>query len=194
LKFRGGKWVTTFYTRNGDEGFTGLAGKGRLPKNDLRIETIGALDEVTASLGIARSLSQSRRSKEILLKVQRDLSSFMTELAASTAALAELELIGPAQVTWLEEQTDLLSREVDVPKEFIVPGDSQAGAALDLARTIVRRAERRLVELVHRDHLPKAELLRYINRLSSLCFLLELFENFLAGNESPTLMRKDGSA
>lgn len=185
--------MPTFYTRKGDEGFTGLPGKGRIPKNDLRIETVGVLDEVTASLGMARYLSQSSRSKEILVKVQRDLNCFMTEVAASSGAVTDLELIGPAQVTWLEEQTDLLSHEVDVPKEFIVPGDSQAGAALDLARTIVRRAERRLVELVHRDHLPKPELLRYINRLSSLCFLLELFENILAGNGPPTLMRKDGS-
>jgi cob(I)alamin adenosyltransferase len=183
--------VTAFYTRSGDKGYTSVIGKGRYPKFDPKLEAVGTLDEVTAVLGLARSMCQSLRSKEILLRVQRDLYSIMTEVATTTEEASKIKLFDAGHVTWLEEQIDSLTQEVKLPKGLIVPGDSPAGAFLDLARTIVRRAERRLVELFQLEGLPNPELLKYINRLSSLCFILELFENHLAGNETPTLMRLD---
>jgi cob(I)alamin adenosyltransferase len=76
-----------------------------------------------------------------------------------------------------------------MPKEFIIPGDTQAGAALDLARTIVRRAERLVAQLLHNLEIENSELLRYLNRLSSLCFVLELFENQAGGKDQPTLAK-----
>ncbi len=90
----------------------------------------------------------------------------------------------------MEEQTDRISDLVAIPKEFIVPGDSQAGALLSMARTAVRRAERRLAMLVHLDEIENIEILQYMNRLSSLLFVLELLENGLAGKHRPTLAKE----
>jgi cob(I)alamin adenosyltransferase len=87
-------------------------------------------------------------------------------------------------VAWLEEQTDACSRLVEMPAEFILPGDSLAGAALSLARAIIRRAERRVVELFDGQELSNPDLQRYLNRLSSLCFVLELLENRAAGHQT----------
>jgi cob(I)alamin adenosyltransferase len=94
-------------------------------------------------------------------------------------------------VFWLEEQTDLLSNQVEMPKGFILPGDSSTGAAFALARTVVRRAERSVVYLYHEQLIENPEILRYLNRLSSLCFVLELYENQAAGVSSPTLARQN---
>lgn len=93
-------------------------------------------------------------------------------------------MIDASRVTWLEEQTDAISEVVEMPKEFILPGDSLAGAALSLARAIVRRAERRVVELRDEQEVSNLDLQRYLNRLSSLCFVLELLENKAAGHRT----------
>ena len=93
-------------------------------------------------------------------------------------------MIDASRVTWLEEQTDAISEIVEMPKEFILPGDSLAGAALSLARAIVRRAERRVVELRDEQEVSNLDLQRYLNRLSSLCFVLELLENIAAGHQT----------
>ncbi len=89
-----------------------------------------------------------------------------------------------ARVSWLEGQTDELSKLVEMPKEFILPGDSVAGAALSLARAIIRRAERRVVELFDAEEIKNPDLQRYLNRLSSLCFVLELLENQSRGEKN----------
>jgi len=89
----------------------------------------------------------------------------------------------------LEQQTDLISTQVSLPNQFILPGDSLPGGMLSLARTIVRRAERRVAKLIHAGELENLQLLRYLNRLSSLCFALELLENQAAGKSSPTLAK-----
>ena len=85
---------------------------------------------------------------------------------------------------WLEEQTDSLSKTVEMPSEFILPGETQGGGALSLARTVTRRAERRIAELLADGEIKNKELLRYLNRLSSLCFVLELAENQFDGKET----------
>jgi cob(I)alamin adenosyltransferase len=87
--------------------------------------------------------------------------------------------------------TRLIGAKVELPREFILPGDSQGGAAVSVARTLVRRAERRVAELLHQNLVENRELLRYLNRLSSLCFVLELLENGAAGQPTPTLARGD---
>jgi cob(I)alamin adenosyltransferase len=97
--------------------------------------------------------------------------------------------ITPERVSWLESQIDFLSSKVVIPDEFIIPGDSTSGAAIDLARTIVRRAERHLARLLHSKMLENREILHYMNRLSSLCFVLELLENQAAGSVHPTLAK-----
>jgi cob(I)alamin adenosyltransferase len=92
-------------------------------------------------------------------------------------------------VAWLEGQIERISALVEIPREFITPGDTPASAAFDVARTVVRRAERRLVELSSRGDVENQNLQAYLNRLSSLCFVMELYELKLAGNMKSTLMK-----
>jgi cob(I)alamin adenosyltransferase len=179
-----------FFTRTGDDGYTGLLGEGRVPKYHPRTEAVGTIDEANAALGLARATCQAELSSAILLAAQRDLYSLMAEVSATPENAARFRTIDTARVSWLETQIDAVSADVDIPKEFIVPGDSQAGAALDLARAIVRRAERQVAYLLHQQLLENSDLLHYLNRLSSLCFVLELFENQAAGEKSPTLANK----
>jgi len=178
-----------FYTAAGDNGHTGLLTEGRVPKNDPIIEALGAIDEANAALGLARSSCQSSLCKNTILTAQGDLYHAMAEISASPDNAARFRKVDAGRVTWLEEQIDTLSAKVQIPKEFIVPGDSIAGAALDLARTVIRRAERHVTGLAHSGVVDNRELLRYLNRLSSLCYVLELYENQLAGMVSPTLAR-----
>lgn len=180
---------TSFYTRKGDDGTTGILGKGRVAKSDLRMEAIGSVDEITSALGMARAFCRSTETRDIVLRVQRDLYGVMAELAATAETVERFRTIGDTQVTWLEEQTDRLSGLVTLPLEFILPGDSPASAAIDLARTVTRRAERRTVELAERGDVSNPALLRYLNRLSSLCYVLELREIQLAGSDHPTLAK-----
>lgn len=180
----------TFYTKTGDDGFTGLLGEGRVPKEDPRLEAVGTLDEATAALGLARASCQDAHSAPLLLQVQRDLYGLMAEVAATPENASRFRSIAAEKVTWLEKQADQLSSQVEMPKEFIIPGDSPASAALALARTVVRRAERRVAQLVHAGELENLDVLRYLNRLSSLCFTLELVEIQAAGKTKPTLAKE----
>jgi cob(I)alamin adenosyltransferase len=176
--------MSPFYTRTGDDGKTGLLGEDRLPKYHPRIEALGALDEASAALGLSRALCQAAQTKPILLDVQRDLYALMAEIAVSPENAERFRTLGLPRVQWLETQTDNLSSLVPLPAEFILPGDSLSGAALALTRTIVRRAERRVAELLDTGEIKNQIILQYLNRLSSLCFALELLENQTAGHET----------
>ena len=116
----------------------------------------------------------------------------MAEVAATPDNAEHFRSIDEGRVHWLEEQTDSLSRMVPAAKEFILPGDSAGGAACSLARAVVRRAERRVVELFDKGEIKNEHLQRYLNRLSSLCFALELLENYSAGK--PTSFAKETGA
>jgi len=174
----------SFYTSKGDDGTTNLLGEGRVSKYHARIEAVGTLDESTAALGLARAQCLHPQTSEIILETQRDLYKLMAEVAATPENAETFHFIDARRVAWLEEQTDALSKLVEMPKEFILPGDSMAGAALSLARTIIRRAERRVVELFDMKEITNPDLQRYLNRLSSLCFVLELLENKAAGHQT----------
>jgi len=174
----------SFYTSKGDDGTTNLLGEGRVSKYHARIEAVGTLDESTTALGLARAQCLDPHSNDIILEAQRDLYKLMAEVAATPDNAEKFHFIDSVRVTWLEEQTDALSKLVEMPKEFILPGDSLAGAALALARTIIRRAERRVVELFDMKEITNPDLQRYLNRLSSLCFVLELLENKAAGHQT----------
>ena len=173
-----------FYTSKGDDGTTNLLGEGRVAKYHSRIEAVGTLDESTAALGLARAQCLDPHLGPILLEAQRDLYKLMAEVAATPDNAEKFRTIDERRVAWLEQQTDELSNLVEMPREFIVPGDSLAGAALSLARAIIRRAERRVVELFDLNELSNPDLQRYLNRLSSLCFVLELLENKAAGHRT----------
>ncbi len=181
--------MSPFYTRTGDDGSTGLLGEGRLPKYHLRIEALGALDEASAALGLARALCQAPQTKPILLDIQRDLYALMAEIAVTPENAERFRTLDLPRVQWLESKADSLAAIVSLPTEFILPGDSLSGAALALTRTIVRRAERRVAELFDTGEIKDPIILQYLNRLSSLCFALELLENQSAGH-STTLAKK----
>ena len=172
------------YTRTGDDGSTALLGDARVFKDDPRLEAVGTLDEANAALGAARAVCRAAHCREILLTVQRDLYGLMAETAATPENAARFRSITAERVNWLEAQIAEIEQTVPPLKEFIIPGDTPAGAALDLARAVVRRAERRLVALHREAPLANLSLLRYINRLSSLCFALELLENQQAGAQT----------
>ncbi len=173
----------SFYTRKGDEGTTGLLGEGRLPKYSARIEALGTLDESSAALGLARTTVRDSRSATLLLEVQKDLYKLMAEVAATPETASQFSF-DAGRVKWVEEQIDALSKVVKMPNEFIVPGDTPAGAALSFARAVVRRAERRVAELFDRKEITNPALQQFLNRLSSLLFVLELLENQAAGKST----------
>lgn len=179
------------YTSTGDDGFTGLLGEGRVPKYHPRTEAVGALDEASAALGLARATSQNPNSKLLLLEIQRDLYRIMAEISATPENADKFRGITSSKVSWLEGQVDELTAAIELPSEFILPGDTQAGASLALARTIVRRAERWLARILHDHEIENGEVLRYLNRLSSLCFILELVEYRTAGKDKPTLAKNE---
>ena len=178
----------TFYTRKGDDGTTGLLGEGRVPKYHLRIEALGTLDESNATLGLARASVHDPRSTPLMLEAQRDLYRLMAEVAAAPEHADQFRF-DEGRVQWIEEQTDLLSKTVEMPNEFIIPGNSIGGASLSLARAVVRRAERHVAELFDAGGITNPTLQQYLNRLSSLLFVLELVENQAAG-KSTTLAKK----
>lgn len=170
----------SYYSRRGDDGTTGWLGKGRLKKHDLRIEAVGTLDEASAALGLARANARDPRAASTLLEAQRDLYQLMAEVSAEPEQ-AERYHFEAGRVQWLEAQIDTLASGVPMPREFILPGDSPGGAAMALARALVRRAERRAVELYDQGGTTNPALQQYLNRLSSLLFVLELAENKAAG-------------
>lgn len=181
-----------FYTRRGDDGTTGVLGEGRLPKYHPVIEAVGAIDEATAAVGLVRASAQGVGSVDILKQIQRDLYNLMSEVVATPENAPRFRKIDAERVAWLEARTDELSQGVTLPKDFILPGDSAAGAACALARTVVRRAERWVARLAAEYGLENQALLSYLNRLSSLLFVLELWENQAAGKIEHSLARKQG--
>ena len=182
--------MTTFYTRRGDDGTTGLLGEGRVEKYDLRMDVLGSIDETTAALGLARAQSEVVVVKEITLQIQRDLYLLMAETAATPENAERFHSIDAQKVSWLESKTDELNSQVKIPREFIVPGDTVAGAVLDLVRTIARRAERFMAALLARGDVKNMDLLRYLNRLSSLIFVLEIYENQKSGKSQVPLAKE----
>jgi len=175
-----------FYTRNGDDGYTGLLGKDRVPKYHLIPETLGMLDEVMAVIGLARSISLTKITSPILLQIQRDLYDMMAEVSASPENADQFKKIDSKNVDWLEMKIDEITKKVDLPLDFILPGDTQSGATFALARTITRRAERHVARIFHESLMTNKEILRYINRLSSLCYILEIYETRQGGKKIPT--------
>lgn len=179
--------MAKFYTRTGDDGTTGLLGEGRLPKYHIRIEAIGSIDEASAAIGAARAICKGKGTNALLQSIQRDLYSLMAEIAATKENTSRFQSIDDERVAWLERETDRMSAEIEFPKGFILPGDSPASGLIALARTIVRRAERRVTRLLHEGEVENVHLHQYLNRLSSLCFVLELRENQAAGIDRTSL-------
>lgn len=172
-------------TRTGDDGYTGLIGKERVPKWDPRPDTFGTLDEATSALGIARAVTANARVRDMILARQRELYLLMAELALSPEAYAESTFkITEEHVAGLERATEALKQEVVIGNVFVIPGETLPSAALDLARTIVRRGERLAARLYHDGTITNTDVLRYLNRLSDLLFVLARYEEAQAGAHS----------
>ena len=165
------------YTRKGDDGTTSLWYGGRIAKSDRRTEAYGALDEAASALGVARSLCESGSELAAdILRLQDDLFIAGAELATAPEA-AERLVDGVSRVTEdmvaaLEPAIDRYMERVELPPKFVIPGGTPLSAQLDLARAIIRRAERRVVELDRADGLASRAVLRFLNRASDLAYAM----------------------
>jgi cob(I)alamin adenosyltransferase len=171
------------YTKKGDDGSTGLLfGGDRVSKADARTDAYGTTDEAISALGLARAAignatdRTEARLDELILRLQRELFVVGAELATHIENRERLtdgvSRVTPEMVAVLEGEIDDLETMVEQPKEFVLPGESMTGAALDLARTTIRRAERRCVALAADGGLPDSQVLPYLNRLADLLFVM----------------------
>ena len=169
------------YTRKGDTGETRLLFGGQVSKSDPRCHALGATDTAVSAMGLARALCCDPRVKEMLLTVQREMFTVSAELATNPAHYDKLQAhfatVTSEMVTRLEALIEEINAQVNLPHTFIVPGASSGSGALDLARGLVRTAERQVVALSEAGQLVNNEMLRYLNRLSDLLFILARFED-----------------
>jgi cob(I)alamin adenosyltransferase len=178
--------VPRIYTKTGDDGTTGLLYGGRVPKDDAATEAYGTTDEAVAVLGQARASADGIVAEEILA-LQRELFVVGADLATNPAERAKLQpgvsLVTAEMTERLERRIDDLVAERALPQAFIVPGANAASAALDLARSVIRRAERNVVAMEREGRDVNPEVRRYLNRLSDLVFVLARRQ---AGEDEPT--------
>jgi cob(I)alamin adenosyltransferase len=174
-----------YYTSGGDRGETDQLGKSRISKAHIRIQTLGALDECSAALGVARAQSGRVEINQLVKEIQSDLYQIMTLVALEKPNPEKFPDLDKSRLSWLEDHTDHFGSQADPVNEFILPGENLPSAAFGLARTVTRRAERNLVELNDRGLLFSENSLPYVNRLSSLCFVIEVFlaQNPLTGED-----------
>lgn len=171
------------YTRTGDKGDTGLFGGGRVAKTHPRVEAYGDVDELNATIGLARAIELMPRIDEVLVPVQRDLFAIGALLATPDRDKMKKQLekasIDDGRITELEHAIDAGDAELEPLRSFIVPGGTPKAAALHVARTVCRRAERRVVALENEEIPPIVVV--YLNRLSDLLFTLARVANKRAG-------------
>lgn len=164
------------YTKKGDDGTTGLLYGGRVAKDDRRTEVYGTLDETVSALGIARAGGLVPRVEAIVVRVQREMFVVGAQLATTEDNQSKLKAgvskIDPSMTPRLEEEIDSLLAEHPLSQEFILPGEAMGSAGLDLARSIIRRAERQAVAMDREGLVPDPEIVRYLNRVSDLLFVL----------------------
>lgn len=178
--------LNKIYTRTGDAGTTGLGTGARVAKHDLRIAAYGTVDEANACIGMARvhTASEDIELDRKLERVQNDMFDLGADLCVPDRG-EKLEYeplrVSDAQVEWLESEIDALNSELDALKSFVLPGGTPAAAALHLARTVSRRAERDMTALASMPNEPvSAAALKYINRLSDYLFVASRYANHKA--------------
>jgi cob(I)alamin adenosyltransferase len=159
------KRLTRIYTRTGDDGSTGLADGSRVGKDSVRIDVIGDVDELNCALGVLLAEELSAGIREALTTIQHDLLDMGGELSVPGH-----DLIATSHVERLERELDALNSTLPALRDFVLPGGSRAAAAAHVARSVCRRAERKLVALSRTEHVPPL-LLQYLNRLSDLLFV-----------------------
>jgi cob(I)alamin adenosyltransferase len=170
------------YTKSGDHGETSLWGGSRVKKSHPRVATYGTLDEANSMLGLA--LTWIPVNEQAMVKsltwIQEELFQLGTELATQSGAPNPIAKVGPDEITRLETEIDQMESKLEPLKNFILPGGSSSGAALHLARTIIRRAERECVDLNATEPL-RQELIQYLNRLSDYLFVAARYINSRQG-------------
>ncbi len=161
-------------TKTGDGGKTSLYCGKRVKKDDMRVEICGALDEASSCLGMAKNATEDKRTKRIVHAIQKELSLLCTEVATTAAGSYKIKKrIGKDSICALEREIESLEgRRATRLRSFCIPGKGTASSALDMARAITRRAERRSVTLINRGALGNPSILIYLNRLSDLLYLL----------------------
>lgn len=183
------------YTKTGDDGTTGLFFGGRVQKNDIRCEAYGEIDNTVAAIGLARSLVKDSFVKNLLVDLQNQLFTVGAELATLEENYELMnksyKIISLDMITNMEDHIDNLMESVSLPPNFILPGASPGSSALDLARTTLRSAERRVIDLYDEGLLVNNNVLVYINRLSDLLFILARFEDRELPVEIITGQKKD---
>jgi cob(I)alamin adenosyltransferase len=173
--------LNRIYTRTGDKGTTALAAGGRRPKHDLRIEAFGTVDETNACIGLVRLHTAGHEIDAMLGRIQNDLFDLGADLATVETDKPlpyEPLRMTQAQVDRLEQEIDRLNAELSVLRSFVLTGGTPAAAALHLARTVCRRAERLVVELMEKpDEKVSPESVKYLNRLSDFLFVASRYVN-----------------
>lgn len=160
------------YTKTGDKGITGLLTGERIEKDSLRVEAYGTIDEISSALGLARVWCTKTDVQEMIYKAQKTLMMIMAELASING---DTHYITQEHSKQFEEYIDKLDAALPPLTEFIIPGGNAGAAALDLARTVTRRAERQVIRLSRREKVDEYVLIT-LNRLSDLCFMLSRSE------------------
>ena len=171
------------YTRRGDGGETDLFGGQRVPKNALRVEVYGEVDELNACIGAAAAASEQADLEPLLQRIQSalfDIGAYLATPDAKHREKAKVPRMSEQEVSELEASIDQCEAELEPLKSFVLPAGTPAAAAFHVARTVCRRAERRAVEL-HASEPLDAPVLRYLNRLSDLLFALARLENARTG-------------
>lgn len=158
------------YTKTGDKGQTSLFDNNRVDKDSLRVESYGTIDELNSTIGLARNFVEDKEIIEILYKIQRELFDVAGELATKDREKFP-ELIGEQHIQALENIIDIYIAKIDKMDKFIIPGSNKACAALHVARTVCRRAERRILTLGKEEEISSS-LLKYVNRLSDVLYAL----------------------
>ncbi len=168
------------FSKKGDGGETSLLGGQRVPKYDPRPEAYGTLDEASSALGVARAATGNKRIKDIILGVQKDLLILGAELSALPEDVVKLgKRIDAGDVRRMEDLLEELQKNITLKNEFIYPGDSLVAAQIDVGRTIIRRAERRVAKLKSDGFIDRAEIHQYLNRLADMLFTLARYEESL---------------
>jgi cob(I)alamin adenosyltransferase len=188
--------VVKIYTKKGDDGTTSLWYGGRVPKHHGRTEAYGALDEANAQLGLARALCGETDAELAadILRVQNDVFVAGAELATAPEAAERLEdgvsRTTGEMVAWMEERIDRYMSEVELPPKFVIPGGNRLSAQLDVARTTLRRAERRVTALAEADELIGGTIVHLLNRASDLVYAMARY----ADVEDPALFEGRGKS
>ena len=182
------------YTRKGDKGTTGLFSGERIDKDDPRVEAYGTVDELITSLGVAK-VHSNERIADYIHTIQQKLFLIAAELATNRDSIENKEIldgvqqVGEDDVTLLENMADELVEELPLLKNFVIPGGTKGAAFLHVSRTVCRRAERRII-FYARETPINPEIIRYVNRLSDLLFVMSRYENLEEGDGDNIISRE----